>query len=388
MKKFTPKEGTMVLDIIPYFVGKGNPNAEEGLVHWERTFSTHRNIGSNQDSYICLNRSFNKPCPACEQRSKLKSKGADEDLIASLNTSQRQLLLVSNRKAPDDGIQFWDVSTFCFGELLDTRILAGDPEDGENWENFFFLKGGYTLKVVFKEESGKGFKFMKAVSIDFKKREVDLPESILKKAPCLDECIIVTPYAEFKKVLLEGGDTQDDDEDADADESDEDEEEEVQSSKKPSKPSKKADDDEDDEEEADDDESEDDSDEEEADEDDSDEDEEEEEEEKPATKTKSKTKPAADEDEDDVEFAKGKNKPAKAGKGKPVVDEDEEEDEDSEDDEEAEEEEEKPAKSAKSAKPDAKSKPAKDEDEDEDWNEFGEDEEVEEKPATKPKKKK
>ena len=47
------KTGVKRLDIIPFKVGKGNPFADPGTIHFERTYWVHRNVGANNDTYCC-----------------------------------------------------------------------------------------------------------------------------------------------------------------------------------------------------------------------------------------------------------------------------------------------------------------------------------------------
>src|SRR2546430_15238147 len=69
---FKPKSGTMLLDILPYEAGKGNPWAEPGNLHWERTYYSHRGIGANSDSFLCPRMTKKGKCPICEHSLHLK----------------------------------------------------------------------------------------------------------------------------------------------------------------------------------------------------------------------------------------------------------------------------------------------------------------------------
>jgi hypothetical protein len=213
---FKPKAGVMLLDIIPYIVGKGNPWAEPGNLHYERTYYSHRGIGANQDSYLCARMSSKQRCPVCEHRlALLKSADGDEEKEAAakdLSPKQRQLFNVINLKEPDKGVQLWDISYHLFGRLLDLRIRDSDEDDG--WEKFFFLEDGFTLKVGFGEKSFAGNSFVEAETIDFKPRKEQYDDEILEDTHCLDKLLVQEPYDDLKKVLLQ---TADEDEDEDED---------------------------------------------------------------------------------------------------------------------------------------------------------------------------
>jgi len=197
------------LDILPYRVGKGNPWADEGQLHYERTYFVHRGIGAEQNTYPCLRKTLGKKCPVCEYRAKLSNNpDADEDLIKSLAPSERQIFNVIDTRDRDKGVQIWDMAWWLFGKALDTRIRNGDEED--EYENFYELENGFTLKLGIEEHHFAGRSFYSVESIDFKSRKEDYDEDILEEVYNLDEIIKITPYDELKKILLQ---TEDDDED-------------------------------------------------------------------------------------------------------------------------------------------------------------------------------
>lgn len=218
-KMFKAKAGsTMLLDIVPYVAGKGNPWAEEGATHYERTFYVHRGVGANNDSFLCP-RMTKKGlrCPVCEFRMQLMKDAEEgkEEMIKDLAPKQRQLFNVINRKDPEAGVQLWDFSYHNFGKMLDARLRNSDED--EEWEKFFFLEGGFTLRVGFAEKSFGGHAFPDAESIDFKPRE-DLDEDIMEQVYDLDSLLVIPEYDELKKTFLEASpdkekDTDDDDDD-------------------------------------------------------------------------------------------------------------------------------------------------------------------------------
>ncbi len=189
VKIYKPKVGTALLDIVPYVTAEGNPNADEGVLHWERTFWVHRGIGANSETFLCPAKNFKKKCPICEHRMTLLQEDDEESEKArkALAPKERQLFNVLDRKEPDKGIQLMDQSSFAFGQVL--------------------LEEGYTLKVVWEEDTiGRGQKFIKAQSIDFKERKDPLDDRDVDEAACLDECIIETPYDELKDMFIKGAD--------------------------------------------------------------------------------------------------------------------------------------------------------------------------------------
>jgi len=304
---FKPKAGTFLLDVLPYTAGAGNPWAEEGNLHWERTYYVHRGIGANNDAFLCPRMTVKARCPICEHRLHLmKEASGDEDkeqLVKDLAPKQRQLFNVINLKDPEAKVQLWDISYHLFGKVLDARLRNSDDDD--EWGRFFFLEDGLTLKVGFAEKTYAGKGYFETETIDFKKRSEQYDEEILEKVVNLDDILVLAKYEDLKATFLQ---VVEDDEDAPpvkkkskpvVDDDDEDEEEAVPVVKKKSKPV--VDDDDEDEE-----------------------DEDEEEEAVPVVKKKSK--PVVDDDDEDEEEAV----PVVKKKSKPVVDEDDEDEEEEE----------------------------------------------------------
>lgn len=211
MKQFAIKsDKALRLDIIPYEVGEGNPYADKGELHYERTFWVHRGIGADNTSYVCLRKTNDEACPICEFRAKLaKDPDADEDLIKGLAPKERQLFNVINTKEKSKGVQLWEISFHLFGKTLDREIKNSDEDD--NYENFAELEGGFTLKCGIEEKSFNRQSFYEVVSINFKPREEDYDDDILEQTACLDDVLIIKEYEELKEIFLQTVDDDDDD---------------------------------------------------------------------------------------------------------------------------------------------------------------------------------
>ena len=227
-------EKTRRIDIIPYEVGEGNPYADAGALHYERTYWRHRDIGTDGNNYVCNKKTSGGKCPICDFRAKLaKDPDADEDLIKSLAPKERQLFNVIDTKDRKKGVQVWEISFHLFGKRLDAEI--NNQDDDDDYEGFSELEGGKTLKIAAEEKSLGRSNFYEVTSINFKDRTEDYDEDILEKTTCLDDILIVMEYDELKAILLETAS----DEDNDADEK-------PKSKKKKDEGKKKKDDDDDD----------------------------------------------------------------------------------------------------------------------------------------------
>jgi hypothetical protein len=227
VKRLKLKEGVMYIDIIPYEVGEGNPFADKGALHYERTFYIHRDIGPGGDSYVCLHKTNKERCPICEYRGKMaRDPDADPDQIKGMAPKERQMFNVIDCKDRDSGIQLMELSYHLFGKLLDARISA--DEDDEGWENFHDPVEGKTLKLtVVKKKMGQN-EFCEVTAIDLKERKETYKDSIVDKAHCLDDLIRLLSYDKLKAILLQvdGDDKKkEDDEDRPKKRRDEDEDE-------------------------------------------------------------------------------------------------------------------------------------------------------------------
>lgn len=186
-------DDTRKLVIVDYVVGKGNPYAEPGSRHYERTYYIHRNVGVDENSYVCPKKTFGKPCPVCEDFDKLR-KTEDWDDVKEMKPKQRQLFVA--KELGEDDWHVWDVSTFLFGEQLDYEV--DNAEDSE-YDFFSDWEDGLYLRVAFEEKHFGSNQFYAAKSINFKERE-DLTEEEIAKIPCLDEMIVEYPYDKLKAI--------------------------------------------------------------------------------------------------------------------------------------------------------------------------------------------
>lgn len=360
------KAGSRLIDVMPYIMKTNGRYADKGEPYWEKTFWIHRNVGSNNDTVICPNKSAGKKCPICEHRAAMTNNvDSDESELKELAPKERQVFLVRDLKDVERGLQVWDMSPHLFGNLLESRIENADEDEEDDWDSFADLEQGSTLRLTFSEKTfgGNAKPFYEVSSIDLKSRKVQYKDSDIDEHPCLDDLLVIKDYDDLKKLFLMV--------DAD-DDSDEDDDDDPKPKRRRQKPVMVDDEDDD------------------VDDNDTDDDDEEElppPKSKAANKksTKKSTPPPDDDDDDDEPWdddvidddndpppAKAtKAKTAKASK-KTSPPPDEDDDDDWGDEDEEEEEKQPSKKTAKSKPPAAKStkkKPAKeDEDWDDDWD--------------------
>lgn len=212
------KEGTKVIEILPYKCGKRTAAfddsitfADPGEEYFERTFFVHRSVGPAQQTYVCPARTFGKRCPICEFRAKeMKKSDGDEKLIKDLNPKEQQLFNVLDHADLDKGVQLWQVSYHNFGKVLDSLIKNADADD--DFLMFYAVndkkrfaedaRGGRTLKMTVEQENFAGTKFYKIANINFRPRKTAVVEEHAGNALALDEIVKELDYDTLKKLFL------------------------------------------------------------------------------------------------------------------------------------------------------------------------------------------
>lgn len=196
---YSPTPGSReYFDILAYIVTSTNhpdKNTETGVAvkgsEWyKRPFKTHRSVGADNDSVVCLT-SFGKKCPICEQRKQLIIEGGDEQLIKDLKPSNRNLYYVIPRKNKklEEEVHVLDFSQWNFQNLLGDEI-----EENEDYEVFPDLEEGFTLKVRWDEKTFMKNTFAEASRIDFLERAEAIDPNILDGLPSLDELLEELTY--------------------------------------------------------------------------------------------------------------------------------------------------------------------------------------------------
>lgn len=353
VKMWKPTKTRHRIDIIPYEVTEsGHPYADIGDYAAMRPVQVHFGLIDGKGLVSPLTVGGRDPVLA-EYAAMKKSGEYEKEELKHLLPKRRTLFNVIDLDAPDEGIQVWDVSEYCFTNLLNTEIQENVDELG----SAFNIEGGKTLKLRLEQKSAGEFKFWNVERIDFVSRDEDYDESIVDEAVNLDRTFEVASEEDLLEALAGGNKESKDDPD------DEDDEEETarppkrrgRPAKNPPPPDPDEDEDEDDEEE-----------------DDSDFDEDKDEDEDEDDEDEDDSPPADDDDEDEDEDEDDEE------------DEDEDEDDEEDDDEDEDDEEDDappPPRRGRGRPPAKKAPPVKDEDEDDD-----DDDEEDDTPPPPPKK--
>lgn len=202
--KWRPEEaGSFELSIVPYIITK--PNHPDGSLLGEeftvgddwyrRPYGVHHNIGG-KSMIVCPKATFNLPCPICERKWELgKNYEQNKEEMKLLKVQKMTMYNVYVK----EGFKIFDWQESKFGEMLEKEVSQAEDK---SIAGFSLLKGGKSIRIRVIKDSFMGKDFFKCDRIDFKDR-ADLDDSILEKAPRLDDCVKCMSYDELK-ALMEG----------------------------------------------------------------------------------------------------------------------------------------------------------------------------------------
>jgi hypothetical protein len=204
LQKWKCSPSTHLIDIIPYQAGDKDPNTKPGEWTYLLDIWVHGNVGPNQDSYICLARSFKQPCPICEYREQLRlQEDYDEEEVKSLYPIRRvayNIICYDDVKEESKGVQIFLVSHFHMEKKL--MAIAKLPSRGGSG-------GGY---VPFSDpDDGKSIQFERKGGRDnteylghqFVPREgYTISDEVLKSAYQLDQIIHIPSYNEVHEAFF------------------------------------------------------------------------------------------------------------------------------------------------------------------------------------------
>jgi hypothetical protein len=198
MKLWKPTgKGIYKLDVIPYVVGKHNPRADPGYVHFERTFYVHGGLGERGFTKVCCHKEcFTQPCYFCDWLMK-GAGGADEDFVKKVRIQPRILMKVkdvTDKESRSLGVQLLDQAFGTtrhpsFGNLLKNKLRTV-----ESYANFWKIRGGSTLHLQVEPDSFGGRQWFKIVNIEIVERKYSYEPDILEDGVCLDDILIKMPY--------------------------------------------------------------------------------------------------------------------------------------------------------------------------------------------------
>ncbi len=217
---WSPKDGSHIIDIIPYEAGKYDPLTDKGDPTYTLELHVHRNVGPDNQIFLCLEKMYGKECPICEHRAKLFDKGKD-DAASKLWPKKRNVynVVCYDRGEEKKGVQIWDIS-FHYSEKHLLALSKRPMRGGKKTRTINFADEEEGKSVSFTIEPAKSKNdYPSYVGWTFDDRDYEIDEDILDAAYCLDEMLHIPKYKEVEKAFFAGdsktgGSDEDDDDDS------------------------------------------------------------------------------------------------------------------------------------------------------------------------------
>jgi len=201
-----PKDGSHIIDVIPYSAGKLDPNVKKGDPTHTYEYWAHVRVGPASNMFICPTEMFNKPCPICEHRQKLRE--ANDDRATELFPKRRNLynIISYDRGEENKGIQVWDVSYHYFEKLVMAIARKKSRKgDRDKITNFVDERDGKSINFTIEPAKTKN-DYPSFVGHAFDDRDYIIDKKTLDQAFTLDEIVYVPTYEEIETAYWgEGG---------------------------------------------------------------------------------------------------------------------------------------------------------------------------------------
>lgn len=197
-----------LIDILPYFAGNNVPisryvrNAPKGELEYRCELFIHRNVGLDNAMVVCPNRSYERPCPICEQVSYLLKNGLEyeDEAVKSIIAKKQVIYNIMCYDTPEEenkGIQVWPIAHWNSEKNLDaisrksTRGGAICFSDLEVGKSVAFVREGSDMTTRY-----GGYRFVD--------RDYTYPDDLLEKTYVLDELFEVYSYEKIKEMFIAG----------------------------------------------------------------------------------------------------------------------------------------------------------------------------------------
>jgi hypothetical protein len=220
LPKFRPEKGKSYdIFLVPFLVSdainafhEDCRNASPGRWYYEQSFLAHSGVGVNNESHTCLARTFNAPCPVCEDIRRLAQSAhkLDKEHADGLKPKNRQLFFVWDLNARETGLQWWELAQWNFGRHLKEFIGGARKQDYDNYLRFYHPRNGYELRITAteramgaKKEGDRGGTNTEFVVNGFYPLSAPIPDHILQHGIDLSKCVRRLSYSALK-ALYEG----------------------------------------------------------------------------------------------------------------------------------------------------------------------------------------
>ncbi len=211
------------LDIVPFLAGNnmpidmktGEPMVAKGGWAYVYEYWSHRGVGPlENETVICLERTYKLPCPICEHRKELVAEKAfDSEKMGELLSKQRNLYNVvsyDTDKEEEKGVQLLDVSHFYFEKHISklarkavrrkrgSKLKSADP-----FKNFADPSDS-GVSIEFSIEGAKTKNdFDTWMGHQLVERDYNLDAELMDAALQLDQIVEVLSYGELYKIYYD-----------------------------------------------------------------------------------------------------------------------------------------------------------------------------------------
>jgi hypothetical protein len=189
------------MDILAFIVKNKNYPAKDmiGFPDYVLDLWVHRFVGASKGAYVCLKKTFGKPCPCCEEVEILqKDKTANEEEIKALLPKRRCWYNIVDLELPekDQKVQIFEESHWLFEKHL---LLAATTRGG-GYTPFHDIELGKSIEFyAVQQHTPKGNPF-NYERIQLKDRP-PYTEAIYNEVFPLDEMLIIPTYEEVRNAL-------------------------------------------------------------------------------------------------------------------------------------------------------------------------------------------
>ena len=189
-----PKEGKNFVQFLP----ADDPESKHsvGMELW-----FHRNVGPNNDTYLCLRKMAGKPCPICEEFQRRREEDWNDIkhlAVGRWPTSWMYLIVdVDSEETTDEGVRTYvacktvrdEVINVCDPRTGEARFLPNDPEEA---------------RVFCFTRTGKGMQDTKYSHFSYLDEQAELPEEFYKDLPQFEDLLKMPTYDEVN-MAFKGG---------------------------------------------------------------------------------------------------------------------------------------------------------------------------------------
>ena len=182
-----------LIDLLPYKIESENhPNRKKDEITYNMDIWVHKGIGADKGNYICMKKTFNKPCKICEEFLRLQGEGQVWDDIKGLYPSRR---IIYNIKYKDK-IFVADMSFKTFEELWLTAVTKLQKKGKDLFPIYSNEEGCTSLEFSTTDKKGIG----RYIQFDFSDIE-NFDIKVLSKVISLEKLLVIPDQNKLEKIL-------------------------------------------------------------------------------------------------------------------------------------------------------------------------------------------